>query len=190
MTLFIDTHNEMAKVVIFCDGKILTKKEKKSVGHSNNIMPMIDEAFKENNLNIKNLKEIIVVNGPGSFTGVRIGVTIAKTIAYATKCNIKTVDSLSLKSISSNLNKAFCVEKDPNGYYCGLFQDKKLISEMFYLSNSEYTEFIKENDYEDIIVDDIKLDYEGIYNYMKMIEAINSHEVKPLYIKKIAVLND
>ena len=50
-------------------------------------MPMIASIFDENNLDIKDLDKIIVVNGPGSFTGIRIGLSIAKTIAYALNTN-------------------------------------------------------------------------------------------------------
>ena len=80
-SLFIDTHNELIKIILFKDGKILTDKEKMSnMQHSVYTMPMIEEILKENNIESSNLNEIIVVNGPGSFTGVRIGVTIAKTM--------------------------------------------------------------------------------------------------------------
>ena len=43
------------------------------------IVPIIDETLKKCRLKLKNIDKIYVVNGPGSFTGIRVGVTIAKT---------------------------------------------------------------------------------------------------------------
>ena len=52
-SLFIDTHNELIKIILFKDGKILTDKEKMSnMQHSVYTMPMIEEALKENNIDV------------------------------------------------------------------------------------------------------------------------------------------
>ena len=51
--------------------------------HSVVTMPSIRTILNNNNIDVKELNEIIVCNGPGSFTGSRIAVTIAKTMAYS-----------------------------------------------------------------------------------------------------------
>ena len=65
------------------------------------MFPAIKELIDE-----QKLDEIIVVNGPGSFTGVRLGVTIAKTLAYTLNIPIKTISSLEVSSISNNAQKS------------------------------------------------------------------------------------
>ena len=84
-TLFIDTHLWDIIIVLLHDGLVVKKEEvKNKKNNSEYIFPSIVKVID----GIK-LDEIIVVNGPGSFTGVRLGVTIAKTLAYTLNIPIK-----------------------------------------------------------------------------------------------------
>lgn len=184
-TLFIDTHNELIKIILFKSDKILDLKEKKSdMQHSVYTMPLINEILKNNKITINDIKEIIVVNGPGSFTGVRIGVTIAKTMAYLLNIPIKTIDTLEMQAILISKDKKIVVEEEKNGKYIGIFdKDNRKTEEYKYLKNSEYEEFFKNNK-----IDSVNLDYEKVYVYLKNKNSISPHIVNPLYIKKIEVL--
>ena len=183
-SLFIDTHSETIKIILFKDGKILSNKEKTSnMHHSVYTMPMIDEILNENHISTNELDEIFVVNGPGSFTGVRIGVTIAKTLAYLRNIPIKSISTLEMKAIFVNSDKKIVLEDEKNGKYIGIFDKDNNLIEYKYLKNSEYEEYKDNNDI--IIVDNI--DYEKVYEYLKNKEVENPHGVNPLYIKKIEV---
>lgn len=184
-TLFIDTHNEFIKIILFRNGKILENKENNSsMQHSVCAMPMIEEILKNNNITSSDLNEIIVVNGPGSFTGVRIAVTIAKTFSYLLDIPIKVINTLEMKAIFVNSNKKIVIEDEKNGKYIGMFdQENKLIEDYKYLKNSEYEEFQKDNN----ITKVDNIDYEKVYEYLKNKDSLNPHGVKPLYIKKIGV---
>ena len=82
-SLYIDTHDKEIVLCLYKDGKVLDKNIKNSTrNHSDYTMPMLKELLDNIGITVKDLNEILVVNGPGSFTGVRIGVTIAKTLAY------------------------------------------------------------------------------------------------------------
>ena len=81
MILFIDTHDELITIGLEYNDKLFIKTKESEYSHSIFTMPMIKEIFEENNLNINDLDKVIVINGPGSFTGIRIGITIAKTLA-------------------------------------------------------------------------------------------------------------
>jgi tRNA threonylcarbamoyl adenosine modification protein YeaZ len=179
MILFIDTHAELITVALKTKDNLFIKTKESEYSHSIYTMPMIEELFKENNLNVKDLKKIIVVNGPGSFTGIRIGVSIAKTMAYALKIDINTISSLTAYLISSNLNEnKKAVIEDNKGYYISVFDEKdKPIKEEYYSEedNEEYLEVPK------------KLDVNKIIDYLKDEKSLNPHHVKANYIKKIEV---
>ena len=103
MILFIDTHDELITIALKTKDDLYIKTKESEYSHSVYTMPMIAEIFDENNLDIKDLDKIIVVNGPGSFTGIRIGLSIAKTIAYALNIKINTISSLLAYLISSDI---------------------------------------------------------------------------------------
>ena len=179
MILFIDTHAELITVALKTKDNLFIKTKESEYSHSIYTMPMIEELFKENNLNVKDLKKIIVVNGPGSFTGIRIGVSIAKTMAYALKIDINTISSLTAYLISSNLNEnKKAVIEDNKGYYISVFdKNNKPVKEEYY--SEEDNENYKEVDY--------KLDVEKIIDYLKNKKSENPHFVKANYVKKIEV---
>jgi len=54
-------------------------------GHSKTLLNLIDNLLKKNQLKLDNLRGILVVNGPGSFTSIRIGLAVANTLAYLLK---------------------------------------------------------------------------------------------------------
>ena len=101
MILFIDTHAELITIALKHNDDLFIKTKESEFSHSIYTMPMIESIFKENNLDVKDLKKIIVVNGPGSFTGIRIGLSIAKTMAYALNIDINTISSLTAYLISN-----------------------------------------------------------------------------------------
>ena len=180
MNLFIDTHLNDIVIILHQNGKIIKEKiikEKKE--HSRLIMPTIKEI-----LDNKIPESIIVVNGPGSFTGVRLGVTIAKTLAYTMDVPIRTITSLECIAISTMEDLKIVGFNDNNGYYVGVFDDAyNLIGNLDYLSNSEFEEYSKKYK----VVLEKFLNYERIINYALTKETLNPHEVNPIYVKKLDV---
>ena len=182
MILFIDTHDELITIAIKNKNDLYIKSQESEYSHSVFTMPMIESLFKENNLNVKNLNKIIVVNGPGSFTGIRIGLSIAKTMAYALKIDINTISSLTAYLISNDLGKKRkAVIEDNKGFYISLMNE-----------NNEFvdSEFYSEEDiYDDYKLVPKKLDVEKIIDYCKDLKPENAHHVKANYVKKIEVEN-
>ena len=181
-TLFIDTHSNKIILVLYKDNKILVKKEVETKqSHSVTTMPILIETLRDANIDIKAVKEILVVNGPGSFTGVRIGVTIAKTLAFTLQIPIKTLSSLLIKAVSFSHDEVRIIEREKNGVFVGTFDKKnKLINDYVYINNGEY---ISENN----DVENVEIDYEKIILFAKTIESTNPHAVNPLYVKIIEV---
>lgn len=190
-TLFISTYDKIINIALMKNGTVLTKKEEISKqNHSTLVMPLIESILNENKIDTNYLNEIIVVNGPGSFTGVRIGVVIAKTLAYVLNIPIKTITSLECIAISSNkkTNK-LAIIPDSKGKYIGFFdKNNNLLNDYQYLKNTEYENYI--TDKVKYIVEHNEFNYEKIYNFLKPKEIVNPHLVNPIYIKGIEALRD
>lgn len=84
MKLFIDTSKrDEVKVAIEFDKK-LHEKVVKNV-RSQNVLALVDKLLKEKKKKLSDLKEIRVDEGPGSFTGLRIGISVANALGFALK---------------------------------------------------------------------------------------------------------
>ncbi len=95
--LFIDSATTNLVVAIIIDNKI-TYSFNNNIGHdtSSQMMPVLEQAFKESNITPKDIDKIFIVTGPGSFTGIRVGLTVAKTMAYCLNIPIIPVSSLAV----------------------------------------------------------------------------------------------
>ena len=104
--LYIDTSSSYLYAGIVLNRK-LTSEVKKEFGHSlsEEALPSIVSLFEKENLLAKDIDKIIVVNGPGSFTGIRIGITIAKVFAWGLNIPITSISALESMSLSSTSDK-------------------------------------------------------------------------------------
>lgn len=185
-TLYIDTHCDILEIVLFKDGKVLDIERSNSEhNHSSLAMPLLVNLLNKQNMDIHDIQEIIVVNGPGSFTGIRIGITIAKTLAYTLNIPIKVMSSLLIKAVSYHeKGHHWFLEEEKNGFYIGEFNElNELLKDYFYLKRSAYEQFVETQDV--IVVE--KLDYEAIYEFARDLPCLNPHMVNPLYVKLIEV---
>lgn len=186
--LFISTYSELITIGLFKDNTLIMQKEKESEkSHSIYLVPMIDEILKENNIECQDLSEILVVNGPGSFTGIRLGVTVAKTLAYTLNIPIKTISSIEAISASIKDDNKIITISDTKGKYLGIFENNQLVNELIYLKNADYEQYIKNYNYP--IYEDSKLDLQSINNYSLEIASTPAHAVKAIYIKEIEALS-
>jgi len=186
-SLFIDTHDKNIILGLYKDGVVTDSRNINSgLHHSDLIMPSIKELLDNNKLSPNDLNEILVVNGPGSFTGVRLGVTIAKTFAYILNISIKTITSLEVMMVSNG--SVLPIIRDVKGVFGCVFKNHLQLGDYFYKSNEEFKDFVSSNKLE---VDELyNVDFNKVYEYMKDKESINPHQVNPIYIKVIEVLKD
>ena len=197
ITLSIDTSTDSLLVALFKDDVLLSNTYIESnKEHSKNAITEIEKLFLNNNINPKSISKIMVINGPGSFTGIRIGVTIAKVYAWA--CNINVIPISTLKGMAiSNTGFDYYVsildarrdyvyagiyDKEYNSYMNDLYISKdELIKNISNLSNVLVIGDTSINKY-DVIKN--KLDAVKIYNYYKDESGINPHMLNPDYLKK------
>ena len=106
--LFMDTSSSMMRVCLLDERKVLAETvEEGAKNHSVLLMPAVEKMMAQTHLLPKELDEIIVAKGPGSYTGVRMGVTTAKTLAWTLNCPLVLVSSLAV--IASGSDKEYIV---------------------------------------------------------------------------------
>ncbi|HPJ00144.1 MAG TPA: tRNA (adenosine(37)-N6)-threonylcarbamoyltransferase complex dimerization subunit type 1 TsaB, partial [Enterococcus sp.] len=99
--LAIDTSNQTMAVAVTDDNRLLGQLQTTvNKNHSKTLMPAIETLMKELELTPQELDRIVVAQGPGSYTGLRIGVTTAKTLANTLKTELVGISSL--KTIAGN----------------------------------------------------------------------------------------
>ena len=93
--LAIETSGRVGSVAIVEDGRVLVEDQfPHGLKHAAEIIPRIDRLCRVRGWKPGELRELYVSAGPGSFTGLRIGVTLAKTLAFATGARIVGVPSV------------------------------------------------------------------------------------------------
>lgn len=119
--LAIDTSSKICSASILEDNNVIIEKhtdDEKT--HSQNLMPLVDMLFKESGLALDDMDLLSCCLGPGSFTGIRIGIATIK--AFADAKNIPTAGVTSLESLAYNINKTGLIAslidaKNDNVYY-------------------------------------------------------------------------
>jgi len=157
--LGIDTSNVPLTVAVVQDGQLVVEwTSSMKVTHSIGAMPSIEDVLKKANLVPGDLDAIAVSEGPGSYTGVRIGVTIAKTLAWSLK--IPLVGVSSIQALAGNATLF-------NGFICPIMDARR----------SHVFAGLYSNSMESVIPD-------GHYAIEKIIESLLTKEGQILFVGK------
>ena len=130
--LCIDTSSNLCSVAILEDNNLINKLElNNGLTHSETLLPLIKELLDKNNLSLKDIDLIVSDIGPGSFTGIRIGVATVK--AFSDSLNIPCIGISSLEVLAYNI-------KD-DGIICSTIDCKNdnCYFALFELVNNNYT---------------------------------------------------
>jgi tRNA threonylcarbamoyladenosine biosynthesis protein TsaB len=93
--LAIETSGRTGSVAVARDGVVLAEETfPHGLKHAAGLVPMIDRLCKGAGWGPRDVEEVYVSAGPGSFTGLRVGVTVAKTLAFATAAKIVSVPTV------------------------------------------------------------------------------------------------
>lgn len=195
--LYIDTSSSYLYSAIVEDSNLLAEiKENYGQSLSEVALPKIVSMFEKLKMTAKDIDKIFVVNGPGSFTGIRIGVTIAKVYAWSLKLPISTILSLEAMAVSSNQKKYHVpIINARRGYVFGAIYDEefKEVLKPQHLKLEELIEKLKTIDHYELISNDtFDQELELVPynpNFIKIIEhfknrkEVNPHSVNPEYLK-------
>lgn len=195
--LYIDTSSSYLYSAIVEEDTLLAEvQEEYGQSLSEVTLPRIAEMFEKTKLTAKDIDKIIVVNGPGSFTGIRIGITIAKVYAWSLNIPITTIYSLEAMSISSEEKKVHVpIINARRGYVFGAIYDEnqKILLKPQHIKLEDLQKELESiNDYEYITNDEFENlekttryvpNMLKIVQYFKDKEAMNPHAVNPEYLK-------
>lgn len=174
--LGIDTSSMAASVAVIEDNKLIceyTINTKKT--HSQKLMPMIENMLGLSDLNVREIDAIAVCEGPGSFTGLRIGMATAKAIAHVNDIPVIGVNSLEALAANMNLcDKKICsiLDAQRNQVYMNkyILKDYK-ITELEEISIKAIDELLEEISSSN---EDWVLVGEAVYKYKEKIEEISN----------------
>lgn len=133
--LAIDTSSEICGIALLEDDKMIDDNSLcNGKTHSENLMPLAREILQRNNLHLSDIELISCCVGPGSFTGIRIGVASVKGLAEIN--NIKIAEVTSLESLAQNIKDSFetkvsLIDARNNQVYCGIFDDNINLKEEY-----------------------------------------------------------
>lgn len=194
--LFIDTASSRVILAVLKDHKIISVcNEQNTHDLSVRIFPLLDSILNEANVQPNEIDTIYIVNGPGSFTGVRIGVTIAKTFAWGLKKKIIPLSELELMAttITDSDYLVPMIDARRNASYAAIYEkDGTSYLTDRYISNDDLMNLLPKNkkicflSYDkisgvDAVIPNISIE--------KMIERhrndnpVNPHRVNPEYLK-------
>jgi tRNA threonylcarbamoyladenosine biosynthesis protein TsaB len=195
--LYIDTSSSFLYSGIVEDNNLLTTiSEQMDNDLSRITLAKISEMFESANLKPNDIDKIIVVNGPGSFTGIRVGITIAKTYAWGLNKDITTISSLEAMSTSVDTDKLKVpmIDARRNYVYAQVFDEEKVVVKGSHIKLDELLNKIKELGKDACVItnDELEVPYEikeykpdilKIVEKYKDREKINPHSVNPDYLK-------
>lgn len=95
LILHLETATAICSVALSSDGRLLGQRESEGTGiHSRSLLPYVDELLKEHGCSVMDLSAVSVSMGPGSYTGLRIGLSAAKGLCYGAGIPLLAIGTL------------------------------------------------------------------------------------------------
>lgn len=191
--LLIDTGgSHLTTAVLKGEKEYILHQADAKLKHSNTLMPEIEKVLEKSGLSLSDIDVFSAIIGPGSFTGIRIGVSTAKAFSYATNKKVLPVTSFEALAYNNQGGKTLAVINARHGYYyaCG-FENDKVVIEPCYIPLADIEVLAK--DYE--VVSDYALPFnyipaDFVSGYISAVKdklslaTLDRETLIPLYVKK------
>lgn len=128
----IDTSTKQLSVALSDGQQILAEASYvTSLNHATKLMPLLERMMQEVNWSPRDLTRIVIADGPGSYTGLRIGATTAKTLAYTLGIDLVPVSTLELMAASAgSTGRIVAIQDARRGTgFVGFYEAGQLINE-------------------------------------------------------------
>lgn len=194
--LSIDTSSNICSVAILEDKKVIKEISINDANtHSVKLMPLIQQAFEETNLNLNDIDLFACDKGPGSFTGIRIGISTIKAFCDVYSKPSIGVSSLTALAYQSDYNGLICslIDARNDNVYYGLFEHKDGIYTQigdFLAENINYvTEILKNCNKPIFFVGNGSIVFKDMLESILKKDAIILQEDKHINLTAVSVAN-
>lgn len=144
ITLCMDTSFHFLTLVLIQDSKVIASIQEEAYRQqSETILTRLDELFKQTHFRPKDISEIVITDGPGSYTGLRIAMSIAKTLAAIAPIKLYTLSSLRLLAGNSK-SVGVLIDARANRVYFGHYDHGKALIEDGIYTLEEAKSFCKD----------------------------------------------
>ena len=191
ITVLLDSSNTNLSVGIAKDNLLLEYISYEAWQRQSEYMIVeLNKLLEKLNIQKEDIKEVVVAKGPGSYTGVRIAITIAKTIAVALDAKLYAVSSLRVQK--DGVHPSICLINARSGRsYVGVYEDQKILLNDCIMKNDEVMNYIKDHPDYSVCGETKYLNIEGVMannlqemlNLKDSLESINPLSLKPVYMK-------
>lgn len=189
--LFIDTSTKYLCIGIAKDNNVIYKYQQEAIKKQSELtIPFLKKALDENNMTLNDIDEVNVTIGPGSFTGIRIGMCVAKVLASMKNIPLKAISSLN--AYASLGKKIVILDAKAKRVYLGIYNDNvKVIDEMV-VEIETFKEMLRDYDGYDVVLDSYLIGLESeeidvIENMNRISKTIqpvdNVDALVPIYLK-------
>ena len=151
--------------------------------HAKYVVERMDQMLKRKRLTIDQIDEIIVGYGPGSYTGLRIAVMVAKMLAYTKNIRLKAVSSLYFLSSGIEEKVAPMIDARNGNVFAAIFGEHKMILEEGLYTTDYVREFAKQHQVKPFFIDErhYEIDTKKIIDHSFLVE--NVHHFVPNYLR-------
>lgn len=195
ISLVIDTCTNNVVIGLLKDKEILDQKnEINDKSLSTSFTVWVADLLNRNNLHPNDIDTIFVAVGPGSFTGIRVGVTFAKVLAWSLKKRVVPISSLELIASTSNYDVIVPLIDARRDYVFAGVYDKdlnQLMGDKYILLTDLLEKLKKYNNVQFISLDEFSfstikpnIDIKKVIDKHFLDEGVNPHSLNPNYLKK------
>ena len=144
-TVLLDSSNTLLCVGLAKENKLIASTIYEAwQEQSEHMIPELDKLLSSFNVDKKDIDSVMVAIGPGSYTGVRISLTIAKVMSLALKIPLYPVSSLRILKFNEKPSIC-CVNARSNRSYVGMYEGDKILLEDTIMNNDELKLLIEHN---------------------------------------------
>ena len=168
ISLFLDTSTKYLCIGIAKDHKVIYKFQQEAIKKQSELtIPFLQKALSEVNISLNDIDEVNVTIGPGSFTGIRIGMCIAKVLASMKNIPLKAISSLN--AYASLGRKIVILDAKAKRVYLGIYNNNEKVIDECVVEIETLKEML--NDYPDY---DVVLDSFLIGKESETIDVIDN----------------
>ena len=146
ISIFLDTSTKYLCIGIAKDHKVIYKFQQEAIKKQSELtIPFLSKALEEVNIRLNDIDEVNVTIGPGSFTGIRIGMCIAKVLASMKNIPLKAISSLN--AYASLGKKIVILDAKAKRVYLGIYNNNEKVIDECVVEIETLKEML--NDYQD-----------------------------------------